>query len=339
MQYKICKYCGKKFFTLDKRNKYCSFSCSVAARQIHIKSVSITDREFNALWKQHSVFIKKILFKRSDERQFMEDYLQNAMITLWRIALKYRMKGIALEDIPIGYINKTISYIPTGSHSFTSIIVVRKYTNAYKNAKITDSADECLCLGDAQTEINQMNNFYDMSMPIDDRIDLQDLTKKILFDASQDENIKCAVVRGEIKSDSVFQKKDEIEQVVKEEYGINIKDRQEFQSKATIGVKKLWSLYCDEISACIGLRKEDLGFKPKENAFVRTLDVCYVCGKLFRPNPKRLRQITCSHECTKRLDGLKALQRDREKQREKLLIELEELRKEKKKILEELKTK
>lgn len=317
--YKICQQCGKLFYTKNKKRKFCSYSCSKAAKFKKYSS-TITNDEFKKLYKTYFTIIRKVLYARALRNFDLTQ--QNVLIALWIAAIRYKEKGNKnLDEIPYSYVLRTIIGAIQMSNARDNM-GVRKLT---KFAGEDFSLDSILC---KYSDITILDTIEDNKhIDIDKELDLKNLVTKIVCEGLRDENSMYAIIQAEEKENNY---KETCYKDIIKNYGINISPKL-FMKRALIGKKRLYSLYSNEILDTLNITEKELGFTPNKEGYLTPRE-CEVCGRLFIPTRNDSRWNTCSPACSKMLANSKRNEQSRIRQKEQILRDIEKLRKEKQKL-------
>ena len=324
--YKICQQCGKLFYTKNKKRKFCSYSCSKAAKFKKYSS-TITNDEFKKLYKKYFTIIRKVLYARALRNFDLTQ--QNVLIALWIAAIRYKEKGNKnLDKIPYSYVVRTIIGAIQRTNSNDNI-GVRKLTKLAGEDVSLDSI-----LGD-DSDITILDTIEDNKhIDIDKQLDLKNLVTKIIYEGIRDKDSMYAIIQAEEKENNY---KETSYQDIINNYGIKINPKL-FMKRALIGKKRLYSLYSDEILDTLNITEKELGFTPDKKDYQYPRE-CVVCGRLFIPTRNDVRWNTCSFECSKILSNSKRNEQARIRKKEQMLREIEDLRKEKQKLKIEINNK
>ena len=337
---KICPNCNKEFFTSDKRQIYCCKSCyglghsknhanNIANRNF-INHEMLTNKELTQILTNKHELIRKGLFARLQDRNMYDEAFQDVRIKFWlSLSTLSQYTDInTLEDRYLGAMVKNVARSINARHVITGKDL-KRMSNNIDIVSIETKVAETLSISDT---------LRDESPSIDTLIDTKGLVEKMLVTAIDDEDVQCAIIRAEEHDKKNWDSQKERLNVVKNEYGIDVPNMQEFQRKAFKGVKKLWSLYAPQLTEVLDLNTDSFKFSVDEVQRVHNeLRNCAVCGCIFRPSKNNPRAETCSPECARNLSNLKRKQKVKERQRRQLLEEVENLRKQKEQLLEEIK--
>jgi len=309
-----CKMCGKTFykFRYDKLH-YCP-DCLIKHRRKNFKK-SLSDDDFKVLYKIFHPHIKRCIHALMIYDYSLFEYAEEqSLVCLWHFWNRLAGRKMSVNDMYkttekqiFVIVKQSTCQVLAANDLPKKIYTDRKTKQENFETYYHERFDEPFMKDEKDSE-NRSRFIADNKMPVDEVLDIKNLTKKIITESITDSDIKAAIVKAE--TEDIFSRGSNITQKEKcdflnEEYDLKVNNIHRFAEKAQMGTYKLYNIYAEDIKELLGIAEENFKFKldgqtVKKNSLKPSVNIlrCPICGKSYISKTHRSK--TCDSPKCKR---------------------------------------